>query len=1069
MTFISPLMHSLKARASTIGTAVCVLLIGVIAAQPLLHFGLPAGADTLYHIQRTASLLRSWQEGVLFPRWSPDLAYGFGYPVFNYYAPLAYYFTGGLSALGLTATQAVTWIAVVFCCLQAIGTWLWLREHTSSSAAFIGSVSYTLAPYTISNIIGRGALAEHAALGIMPFVLWSIARLSRASGSAQAQWWLTATLLLAAFWLSHNVSALLASIPISVYLLHFWFTQGRKALLLLMPLCAALITAFFWVPVLTERSQVQLDRLYAVGWADYRHHFLGLAQLFAWPEPTDRLLVYQPRPPEFNGPITIISMVYSFINIAVNIANKRKETYLLSLYFLVLFIMSTLMINTFSLRIWESLEFLKFLQFPWRFHIITILCISFLFSNFTSFLEQKLYSTSIHRVAFNILLIYWLGFSASFIFPRQIPVSTIKSSYTATAIQIAQFEHKTTYIGTTTSGEYLPVGVLEKPPFDLSIFNTIESEEEYQSASRFIVELSSPEIEIHQQYYTPYRYNLQFTTLSSAALVFKTFYFPGWQAVLNGHPVTLSAQPPHGLLRVDAPPGTHDLEIVFASTPLRSLVEVASIAGFGLTLLVTIVLYRGHATHNNSADIQPIQDHTRRLLPWKEILLASLIVLGIKTLWVDRTETPFAFTRFDGRTVRDINVEIQRSFGDGLVLIGADMPEHINPTPRSLKLTLFWRAARPLSQEYSTSIHLVDALGTLVGQSDNQHPDGFPTNYWPTDKYGRDRHTVPIYPGTPPGTYRLFVKVYPYGQPQSPLPVYDEHGSPIGTEVLLGTIDLNPEPWRVPLETLKAEHVLDAPAGDPVALVAFNPPAAQARPGTQLGITFFWQAQRDPQADIQATLHFVQSDGYSAASQRFTPVATHPTSRWQAGDLWRGTHRFLVPRALASGNYTLTLQIPPSTSLPLSLLFVAPIARTFEPPDAGRPVGARFLEAGELFAELFAADVPAEARPSEAITIRLVWKATRETDRAYKVFLHVVDAQGNYASGRDSEPANWSRPTTSWVEGEYVIDEHTLNAPQAEGAYEVRVGLYAVESGERLPLVSGETFITLPQRIQVKP
>jgi len=55
------------------------------------------------------------------------------------------------------------------------------------------------------------------------------------------------------------------------------------------------------------------------------------------------------------------------------------------------------------------------------------------------------------------------------------------------------------------------------------------------------------------------------------------------------------------------------------------------------------------------------------------------------------------------------------------------------------------------------------------------------------------------------------------------------------------------------------------------------------------------------------------------------------------------------------------------------------------------------------------------------------------------------------------------------VEGEYILDEHTPNAPLAEGIYEVRVGLYSAESGERVPLVSGETFVALPQRIQVKP
>jgi hypothetical protein len=612
----------------------------------------------------------------------------------------------------------------------------------------------------------------------------------------------------------------------------------------------------------------------------------------------------------------------------------------------------------------------------------------------------------------------------------------------------------------------LPTEVSEKPPFELSIFKDANYDAAYKSAPRLAVDLSTPpELTIHQQDYTPYHYVLHFTTPSTATLVFKTFYFPGWQATLDGIPVSLSAHPPYGLLRLDAPPGTHKAEIFFASTPLRSIAEAISLAGFAATIALAVGLYYRHRpTSELSVQQQRVRAQSTPL-PWETALLASLIMLGIKTLWVDQTETPFAFTRFDGRTVRDIDIEVQKPFGDGLVLIGADMPEQTNPTPRSLKLTLFWRAARPLSQEYSTSIHLVDALGTLVGQSDNQHPDGFPTNYWPTDKYGRDRHTVPIYPGTPPGIYRLFVKAYPYGQPHLPLPVYDESGSPIGTEILLGSIALNPEPWRVPLETLKADRVLDAPAGDPVALVAFNQPAARARPGTQLRITFFWQAQRTPQADVRATLHFVGPDGRSAASQDFPPVTTYPTSRWQAGDLWRGTHRFLVPRSLASGSYTLTLLIPPATSLPLSSLFIEPIARTFEPPNVGQLIGGRFREVGNLFA----AEVPAEARPGQAITIRLVWKATRETDRAYKVFIHLIDAQGNYASGRDGEPADWSRPTTSWVEGECVLDEHTLNAPAAEGTYEVRVGLYDAESSERLPLVSGETFITLPQRIQVKP
>ncbi len=1058
-------MRRLKARTSTIGTAVCVLLIGVIAAQPLLHFGLPAGADTLYHIQRTASLLRSWQEGVLFPRWSPDLAYGFGYPVFNYYAPLAYYFTAGLSALGPTATQAVTWVAAVFCCLQAVGAWLWLREHAGPLAAYVGSVSYALAPYTIGTIMGRGALAEHVALGIAPFVLWSIARLSCAEGRAQARWWLLATLLLAALWLSHNVSAILLSIPIGGYLLYCWLAHRRNGLLLLVPIFAALIVAFFWMPVFAERSLVQLDKLRAAGWADYRQHFLKLEQLLAWPEPADRRLVFQPRPPEFNSLVLTTSLIINLIKIAT-LSFHRNLILLIDLYFLILFLLSLVMMSELSSGIiWNSIDSLKFLQFPWRFHSVATLCIGFLSASAINFLEQHL-AAQIRRLVLAIAAAVWLGFSAAFVFARQTLADIVPADYKATVVETARFEHKTTFVGTTTAGEYLPSAVSQMPPFDLSMLRDANAEQAYSSAPRLAVERSTPELTIHQQDYAPYRYTLRFSTPSSATLVFKTFYFPGWQATLNGTPVSLSAHPPYGLLRLPAPPGTHEAEIFFAATPFRSLAEALSLAGFGATVMLAVGLYYQHRQSSHSSVQQ--QQHAQvkpTPFPWNAALLASLIMLGVKTLWVDQTETPFAFTRFDGRTVRNVDIEVQKSFGDGLVLIGADMPEQTDPSPRALTLTLFWRAARSLDREYSTSIQLVDSLNVLAGQSDNQHPSEHPTTQWPTDRYGRDRHTVPIYPGTPPGTYRLFVKAYPYGQPQSPLLVYNESGSPIGTEVLLGSIVLNPEPWRVPLATLKAERVLDAPAGDPVALVAFNQPTARARPGTPLGITFFWQAQRAPQVDIQATLHFVGPDGRSAASQDFPPVTTYPTSRWQAGDLWRGTHRFPVPRSLASGSYTLTLWIPPAISLPLSSLFVEPIARAFEPPDVGQPIGGRFREAGDLFA----AEVPAEARPGRAITIRLVWRATRETDRAYKVFIHLIDAQGNYASGSDSEPADWSRPTTSWVEGEYVLDEHTLNAPPAEGAYEVRVGLYDAESGERLPLVSGETFITLPQRIQVKP
>jgi len=51
------LMQLLRAHARAIGEFLCVSLIGVLAAQPMLRYGLVwGGGDALWHIQRTARI-----------------------------------------------------------------------------------------------------------------------------------------------------------------------------------------------------------------------------------------------------------------------------------------------------------------------------------------------------------------------------------------------------------------------------------------------------------------------------------------------------------------------------------------------------------------------------------------------------------------------------------------------------------------------------------------------------------------------------------------------------------------------------------------------------------------------------------------------------------------------------------------------------------------------------------------------------------------------------------------------------------------------------------------------------
>src|SRR5262249_35186416 len=75
------------------------------------------------------------------------------------------------------------------------------------------------------------------------------------------------------------------------------------------------------------------------------------------------------------------------------------------------------------------------------------------------------------------------------------------------------------------------------------------------------------------------------------------------------------------------------------------------------------------------------------------------------------------------------------------------------------------------------------------------------------------------------------------------------------------------------------------------------------------------------------------------------------------------------------------------------------------------------------------------------------------------VFVHVRDAAGELYSQRDAPPGNGFRPTTSWLAGEYVVDEYTLDLP--EGGYSLAVGLYDQRTGERLALPRGADQVAL--------
>jgi len=96
--------------------------------------------------------------------------------------------------------------------------------------------------------------------------------------------------------------------------------------------------------------------------------------------------------------------------------------------------------------------------------------------------------------------------------------------------------------------------------------------------------------------------------------------------------------------------------------------------------------------------------------------------------------------------------------------------------------------------------------------------------------------------------------------------------------------------------------------------------------------------------------------------------------------------------------------------------------------------------------------IDGQVKPGGIIRISLRWQAGEGIAGNYRVFLQLESAEKKIVAQRDSEPVGGSRPTTSWQEGETIIDNHGILVPQDRptGTYELLGGMYLPATGQRL-------------------
>lgn len=256
------------------------LALTIFAVAPFAQPGYFWGAnDARHHVYFLFQFDRLWQDGVWWPRWSPDFAFGYGYPFFNIYGPLSHFIAETLHYFGgFGFTQSVEIVFGLSIVASAGAMYGYVRALAGRSAGLLAALVYTYAPYHLMVLYVRANLAEAMAFVWLPLCLWSFwACVRRPSLGAV----IGAAVAYAGLILTSNLVWVLFTPALMLYILALllwseaggWRTGlGSMAVSALIPLAGAVaglgLSAIFWLPMFLERQYVRVDQ-----WFDGRYNF----------------------------------------------------------------------------------------------------------------------------------------------------------------------------------------------------------------------------------------------------------------------------------------------------------------------------------------------------------------------------------------------------------------------------------------------------------------------------------------------------------------------------------------------------------------------------------------------------------------------------------------------------------------------------------------------------------------------------------------------------------------------------------------------------------------------------
>lgn len=488
--------------------------------------------------------------GIIPPRLAPNFSFQHGLPVFNFYAPFAYWVGSFIHLTGISSALSLKILLFLGLFISFISFFLFGSLFFGFWGGLLGASVYTSSLWMAVEIFVRGNIGEIWFMALFPIALYF---LKKSDTHKKGYLFFITCVVLSFLFTVHNVLSLVSVLFVTLFSL--CLNHKKRALLTIA--IGLLLASYFLIPAVLESRLTYASEIASK--TKYSDHFLCIWQLWKadkWSYGGSGTTCLND---DMSFQIGKIQLIIASIGLGIFFSSVKKGVEVtISFLILAWTLFSALLTLYISKPIWDVFSHLMAVfQFPWRFLPFVVFGTAF----FSSYLSNITTHKNIQRIIITVAILATLFVSGKFFSkPWKYTTDEYKSMFLTEK-----------YIGQKAAyeiPEYFPKSG------SYSVWRSYDKSENGFDTKHLTYKINTP-------FYKEIKVDSEQTTLP-------IHYFPFWEIYINGVRIVPVYFDTLGRPVFSHLPSRSTITVRYNETPIEKIGDYTTFIIFGLLLFVSL-------------------------------------------------------------------------------------------------------------------------------------------------------------------------------------------------------------------------------------------------------------------------------------------------------------------------------------------------------------------------------------------------------------------------------------------------------------------------------------------------